>query len=126
MDHQPPTRNDGPAPRGAAFVGGEPAVHPPSAVAEAAALMKALAHEGRLEILCCLIEGEKTVGDLEKALGLRQTTVSQQLMRLRLEELVSSRREGRNIYYSLERPEIRDIITVLRRAFCAPEETDQS
>lgn len=119
-------RNDGPAPRGAAFVGGEPAVHAPSAVAEAAALMKALAHEGRLEILCCLIEGEKTVGDLEKALGLRQTTVSQQLMRLRLEELVSSRREGRNIYYSLDRPEIRDIITVLRRTFCAPEETDQS
>lgn len=119
-------RKDDSTPRGAAFAAGEPAVHAPSAVAEAASLMKALAHEARLEILCCLIEGEKTVGDLEKALGLRQTTVSQQLMRLRLEELVSARREGRNIYYSLERPEIRDIIAVLRRAFCASEATPRT
>jgi DNA-binding transcriptional ArsR family regulator len=80
--------------------------------------LKALAHETRLAILCLLAEGEKTVTDLEEVTGLRQPAVSQQLARLRAEELVAARRDGKNIYYALARPEVREIVEVLHRAFC--------
>jgi ArsR family transcriptional regulator, virulence genes transcriptional regulator len=88
------------------------------AVGRATAFLKTLAHEGRLEILCQLIDGERTVTELEEALGLGQVAVSQQLMRLRAEGLVGARRAGRNIYYRLERPEVSAIIAELQRAFC--------
>ncbi|GHC60969.1 ArsR/SmtB family transcription factor [Neogemmobacter tilapiae] len=91
------------------------------AAREAAALLKALAHEGRLEILCLLLENPCTVGEMEEALGLPQAAVSQQLMRLRGDGLVRAEREGRHIRYSLERPEVRGIIQELQRAFCPPE-----
>ena len=67
----------------------------------AANLLKALAHESRLMILCILAEGEKSVSELEDILNLRQPTVSQQLARLRADGLVSTRRDGKTIYYSL-------------------------
>ena len=67
----------------------------------AATFLKALAHEGRLLILCYLSAGEKSVTELEHLLGSRQAAVSQQLARLRLEGLVTCRREGKTIYYSL-------------------------
>ena len=88
------------------------------AVSRAAAFLKALAHEGRLEILCLLIDGERSVSEIEAALGLSQVAVSQQLMRLRAEGLVGSRRAGRNIFYRLERTEVIAIIRDLQRAFC--------
>src|SRR5205807_1903452 len=66
---------------------------------EATEFLKALAYESRLLILCDLLEGEKSVGELETFLDLRQSTVSQQLARLRLEGLVAARREGKTIYY---------------------------
>lgn len=88
------------------------------AVGKAAAFLKTLAHEGRLEILCQLLEGEKTVGEIEAALGLTQSAVSQQLMRLRAERLVEARRQGRHVLYRLERAEVRSIIGALREAFC--------
>jgi len=62
---------------------------------EASDLLKALAHQTRLLILCILSEGEKTVGEIEDILGIQQAMVSQQLARLRLEGLVNTRREGR-------------------------------
>ena len=68
---------------------------------DATEFLKALAHELRLLILCDLLEGEKSVGELESFLDLRQSTVSQQLARLRLEGLVAARREGKTIYYSI-------------------------
>jgi DNA-binding transcriptional ArsR family regulator len=64
---------------------------------EASELLKALAHEGRLMILCDLLRGEKSVGELEALLSRRQSTVSQQLARLRLEGLVSTRRDGQTV-----------------------------
>jgi DNA-binding transcriptional ArsR family regulator len=71
--------------------------------AEAAAgFMKALSHSGRLMILCHLAGGEKSVTELEALLGQRQAAVSQQLARLRLEGLVSTRREGKAIYYTVQ------------------------
>jgi DNA-binding transcriptional ArsR family regulator len=68
---------------------------------EASEFLKALAHEGRLMILCDLLRGEKSVGELEALLSRRQSTVSQQLARLRLEGLVSTRRDGQTVYYSI-------------------------
>jgi DNA-binding transcriptional ArsR family regulator len=85
---------------------------------DASELLKALSHETRLVILCLLIDGKKSVGELEQKLNLRQPFVSQQLARLRADDLVEARREGKNIYYAIARPEVVDIIKALYRAFC--------
>ena len=87
---------------------------------EASEFLKALAHEARLVILCLLLDGEKSVTEIEQMLSLRQPAVSQQLARLRADDLVETRRDGKNIYYSLARPEVRDIIAALHEAFCRP------
>jgi DNA-binding transcriptional ArsR family regulator len=88
---------------------------------QASEFLKALSHEARLVILCLLLDGEKSVTEIEQTLDLRQPAVSQQLARLRADDLVETRRDGKSIYYSLARPEIREIITALHRAFCKPE-----
>jgi DNA-binding transcriptional ArsR family regulator len=85
---------------------------------EASEFLKALAHEGRLLILCLLIDGEKSVGEIEDLLSLRQPAISQQLARLRADGLVETRREGKNIFYSLARSEVRDVVGTLHRSFC--------
>jgi len=90
---------------------------------EASEFLKALSHEVRLLILCFLIEGEKSVSEIEKMLKLRQPAVSQQLARLRADGLVETRRNGKNIYYSLARTEVRDVIEALHDAFCRPRKT---
>jgi DNA-binding transcriptional ArsR family regulator len=87
---------------------------------EASDLLKALAHEGRLLILCDLLQGEKSVGELEALLSRRQASVSQQLARLRLEGLVSTRRDGRTIYYAIANDRVRSIIGALSASFCEP------
>jgi DNA-binding transcriptional ArsR family regulator len=87
---------------------------------KASEFLKALSHEARLVILCLLVEGEKSVTEIEQMLSLRQPAVSQQLSRLRAEDLVETRRDGKNIYYSLTRPEVREIIMALHVAFCQP------
>jgi DNA-binding transcriptional ArsR family regulator len=88
---------------------------------EASEFLKALAQESRLLILCALAGGEKSVGELEAFLSQRQSTVSQQLARLRLEGLVASRRDGATIYYRLASDKARLLLAALREAFCAPE-----
>ncbi|MCV6585336.1 MAG: metalloregulator ArsR/SmtB family transcription factor [Marinibacterium sp.] len=85
---------------------------------EASRFLKAISHEGRLTILCHLSSGEKSVGELETLLGVRQAAVSQQLSRLRLEGLVSPRRDGKTIYYSLAGDRPRLIMDVLHEMFC--------
>ena len=85
---------------------------------EASGFLKALAHEARLLILCLLIEEEKSVTAIEQILSLRQPAISQQLARLRADGLVETRREGKNIFYSLARPEVREVIGALHQAFC--------
>ena len=85
----------------------------------AAAFLKTLAHEGRLMILCHLGGGEKSVGELEALLGIRQAAVSQMLARLRDENLVSTRREGKTIYYSLANDNTSRVIGLLYEMFCA-------
>ena len=80
--------------------------------------LKALAHESRLVILCILAEGEKSVSELEHELDLRQPRVSQQLARLRADGLVSTRRDGKVIYYNLASDEARTIIGAMYDVFC--------
>lgn len=87
----------------------------------AAGFLKALAHEGRLLILCSLVGGEKSVTELEQLLGARQAAVSQQLARLRLEGLVNCRREGKAIYYSLGDPRAARLIEVMHELFCGAD-----
>ncbi|MEI2386009.1 metalloregulator ArsR/SmtB family transcription factor [Breoghania sp. JC706] len=85
---------------------------------QASDYLKALAHENRLLILCILSEGEKSVTELEGMLSLRQPTVSQQLARLRAEHLVTTRRDGKTIYYSLGDENVRRILATVYDMFC--------
>lgn len=80
--------------------------------------LKAISHEGRLMILCHLVSGEKTVTELEELLSLRQAAVSQQLSRLRLEGLVTPRRDGKTIYYSLTDDKPRRLLETVYDLFC--------
>lgn len=80
--------------------------------------LKAISHEGRLMILCHLVSGEKSVTELEELLSARQAAVSQQLSRLRLEGLVTPRRDGKTIYYSLTDDRPRQILEVVYDLFC--------
>lgn len=88
-------------------------------VRDATTFLKALAHEGRLMMLCYLSDGEKTVTDFEKLLSMRQPAVSQQLMRLRSDGLVTSRREGKAIYYAIADPRVARLVGTLYEMFCA-------
>ena len=85
---------------------------------DASNFLKAISHEGRMMILCHLASGEKSVTELEDLLSARQAAVSQQLSRLRLEGLVTPRREGKAIYYSLADDRARQIIEVVYDLFC--------
>jgi len=85
---------------------------------DASNFLKAISHEGRLMILCHLTTGEKTVTELEELLSARQAAVSQQLSRLRLEGLVTPRREGKAIYYRLTDERPKQIMEVVYELFC--------
>ena len=85
---------------------------------KASDFLKALAHENRLVILCLLSERERSVTELEGLLALSQATVSQQLARLRHEGMVTTRRDGRAIYYSLADETTRLFIHAIYEKFC--------
>lgn len=85
---------------------------------EAAALLKAMAHEGRVMSLYHLVSGEKTVTRLEQLLAQRQAAVSQQLARLRAEGLVRCRREGKARLYSIDDRRAAAVVTLLHRLYC--------
>ncbi|WP_370252757.1 ArsR/SmtB family transcription factor [Nioella sp.] len=91
---------------------------------EASQLLKAVSHEGRLMILCYLATGEKSVTELEQLLHARQAAVSQQLARLRLEGLVSTRRDGKTIWYSLSDQRAVRILELVYEMFCNPETSE--
>ena len=88
---------------------------------KASELLKALSHEHRLMILCILRDGEKTVSELERIMSMSQAGVSQQLARLRFDRLVATRREGRQMYYSIADSEVSGLITELHQMFCQPK-----
>jgi DNA-binding transcriptional ArsR family regulator len=86
---------------------------------QATSLLKAMANSSRLLILCQLVEGEKSVGELERLVGLSQSGLSQHLALLRRKGIVATRREAQTIFYSLASREARSVMTTLYRVFCA-------
>jgi DNA-binding transcriptional ArsR family regulator len=87
---------------------------------QACRLLKVLSNSDRLLLLCQLTEGEKCVSELEELVGIGQPTLSQQLGVLRKEALVSTRREGKNIYYQITSQEALAVMHVLYANFCTP------
>jgi DNA-binding transcriptional ArsR family regulator len=85
---------------------------------DASEFLKALAHETRLLLLCYLAERERSVTELENILSLRQPTISQQLARLRLDGLVTTRRDGKTIYYGIADERLRQVIGIIYDIFC--------
>ena len=92
------------------------------AATQAVGVLKLLANEDRLLLLCQLSQGERCVSELEQQLGIRQPTLSQQLGVLRSVGAVNTRREGKNIFYSVADPATLEILAVLYRLYC-PEGT---
>ncbi|HHX04966.1 MAG TPA: winged helix-turn-helix transcriptional regulator [Pseudomonas sp.] len=89
---------------------------------EAGQLLKALGNPDRLLLLCQLVAGEMNVGELEDRLKIVQPTLSQQLGVLRREGLVDTRRDGRQIYYSISSPQALAVIETLYQLFCSETE----
>ncbi|HEX9461503.1 MAG TPA: metalloregulator ArsR/SmtB family transcription factor [Alphaproteobacteria bacterium] len=87
---------------------------------KASALLKAMANERRLLILCYLAERERSVGELESLITLSQSALSQHLARLRRDGLVATRREAQTIYYSLAGREAGAIMETLHALYCEP------
>ena len=91
------------------------------AAGTAVGVLKLLANEDRLLLLCQLSLGELCVSELEEQLQIHQPTLSQQLGVLRNEGVVATRRQGKNIYYSIAEPAVLDILAVLYRIYCKQE-----
>ena len=89
-----------------------------SGAGEAARLMRALGNEDRLLLLCQLSQGELCVGDLEEKTGIHQPTLSQQLGVLRAQGLAETRREGKQIFYSLADPGTLAVLRILYERYC--------
>ena len=87
----------------------------------ASALMRTLGHKGRLLILCQLVGGEKSVGELSDSLDIPQSPLSQHLSRMRKEGLVETRRQAQSIYYSIKADEVGKIIECLYGLYCADD-----
>lgn len=87
---------------------------------EAAEVLKSIANPNRLMILCSLIEGEKTVGAINEQVPLSQSALSQHLARLRAENLVSTRKEGQTVHYSVSDGRIVELMSHLYELYCSP------
>lgn len=90
---------------------------------EAAEFLGLLGSPHRLRLLCLLIEREMSVGELAEATGSRQAAVSQQLTLLRAHKIVTTRRAGASVFYSLDHPGARAVIETLHRIYCEPEKS---
>lgn len=86
--------------------------------ADASRLLKALANDKRLTLLCLMVEGEQSVGELNAKVALSQSALSQHLAVLREDGLVSTRREAQTIYYTLASGPARRIIETLHGIYC--------
>ena len=92
-----------------------------AAADQATGLLRTLANPDRLLLLCQLSQGEKSVGELEQLLGIVQPTLSQQLGVLRQEDVVSTRRAGKQIYYSVKDPKVLVILNQLYTLYCGAD-----
>jgi DNA-binding transcriptional ArsR family regulator len=87
--------------------------------AHACELLKAMANPARLMVLCQIAHGEKSVGELERTVGLSQSGLSQHLAVLRNKQIVTTRRDAQTIYYSLASEEAAAVMATLYQVFCA-------
>ncbi len=90
-----------------------------SAASQASELMRTLGHKDRLMILCHLISGEKSVGELAGLLEIPQSPLSQHLARMRKESLVTTRREAQTIYYSIASSEAARMVELMHELYCS-------
>lgn len=91
------------------------------AAERASELLKSLANRHRLLIVCQLIEGERSVGELAEFLGIRDSTVSQHLALLRKDGVVAARRDGQTVWYSISSAPAREVLETLYRVYCGPQ-----
>ena len=91
-----------------------------AAADQAVELFKTLSNRHRLLIVCQLIDGERSVGDLAKRLGIRDSTVSQHLALLRKDGVVAARRDAQTIYYSIASAPVSELLETLYHIYCAP------
>ncbi len=91
--------------------------------ARAAKLLRALANERRLMILCQLADGERSVGQIQPLVGLSQSALSQHLAVLREEGIVASRREATSLWYRIADPAALKVVGTLAEIFCPPTES---
>ena len=97
-------------------------MHPLEAKAEEdSATLAAMANPKRLLVMCPLLAGEKSVGDLAEIVNLTPAALSQHLGKMRALRLVSTRRDGQTIYYSLASTEVQAVLETLYRVYCAPD-----
>ncbi|MCG6207266.1 metalloregulator ArsR/SmtB family transcription factor [Rhodopseudomonas sp. HC1] len=89
-----------------------------AAADQASELLKALSNRHRLLLVCQLLDGERSVGELAELLALRDSTVSQHLALLRKDGLVAARRDGQTIHYSIASEPARELLTTLYRLYC--------
>ena len=85
---------------------------------QAARLLRALSHGARLRVVCELVEGERSAGDLVRASGLSQSALSQHLAKLREEKLVVTRRDAQTIYYRIADSRALQVLKVLYELYC--------
>jgi DNA-binding transcriptional ArsR family regulator len=86
--------------------------------ADAAEFLKKFAHPSRLMIVCALVDGERSVRDLEDTLGIRQPGLSQQIAELREAGFIAGRKESKNMFYRLADGRIMEFISLMHRMFC--------
>lgn len=89
--------------------------------AEAEEMLKALANRHRLMILCQLVEGERSVGELARILNVRDSNVSQHLALLRRDGVVATRRDGQTIWYALASVPVKKLVETLYEIYCGPQ-----
>jgi DNA-binding transcriptional ArsR family regulator len=93
---------------------------------EAAELLGAMANPKRMLVLCKLLEGERSVGDLAVVAGLSQAALSQHLGKMRALGLVTTRREAQTVYYRLASDNVRAVLKTLYAIYCAPQASSKS
>lgn len=90
-------------------------------IREASALLAEMANPRRLSVLCSLVEGERSAGELAGLVALSPSALSQHLQRLRALDLVATRRDGQTIHYRLASGAVREILETLHRLYCGPQ-----
>jgi ArsR family transcriptional regulator, virulence genes transcriptional regulator len=85
---------------------------------EMSTLLKVLSHPARMLLLCLLTERERTVGELEQQLDMRQSALSQQLALLRREGIVAARRDGQRVHYRIARDDVAELLGFLYERYC--------